>query len=221
MSLLDSTQPRKATLPRVLGPIDAFCVVVGCTIGSGIFLVPAKVAQAYRIQAGAFSDQDNARRAAAQLSAAGAATIEPLERGGTTLYRVILPGPADEAEAYANDILPRARGDGEHIRQEAEAYKVQVVNLAQGEANAFLPLLKSYEAAKDVTARRLYLESVDEVLKKASKVIVDTSGKGVSSVMPYMPVTELKAPAASPAPPPASPTGPPAAPAAPAQGASK
>jgi basic amino acid/polyamine antiporter, APA family len=45
MSLLDSTQPRKATLPRVLGPIDAFCVVVGCTIGSGIFLVPAKVAQ--------------------------------------------------------------------------------------------------------------------------------------------------------------------------------
>jgi membrane protease subunit HflK len=124
----------------------------------------------------------------------------------------------NEAEAYANDILPRARGDGEHIRQEAEAYKVQVVNLAEGEANAFLPLLKSYEAAKDVTARRLYLESVDEVLKKASKVIVDTSGKGVSSVMPYMPVTELKAPAAPPAAPQpaASPT-----PAAPAQGASK
>lgn len=124
----------------------------------------------------------------------------------------------NEAEAYANDILPRARGDGEHIRQEAEAYKVQVVNLAQGEANAFLPLLKSYEAAKDVTARRLYLESVDEVLKKASKVIVDTSGKGVSSVMPYMPVTELKALAVPPAPPQpaAAPT-----PAAPAQGASK
>ncbi len=127
----------------------------------------------------------------------------------------------NEAEAYANDILPRARGDGEHIRQEAEAYKVQVVNLAEGEANAFLPLMKSYEAAKDVTARRLYLESIDEVLKKASKVIVDTSGKGVSSVMPYMPVTELKAPAASPAPPQAAPAAPPAAPAAPAQGASK
>jgi rare lipoprotein A len=65
-------------------------------------LVPAMSASStYRIQAGAFSDQDNARRAAAQLASAGTATIEPLERGGTTLYRVILPGPADEAEAFA------------------------------------------------------------------------------------------------------------------------
>jgi len=119
----------------------------------------------------------------------------------------------NEAEAYANDILPRARGDAERIRQEAEAYKVQVENLAHGEADAFLPLMKSYEAAKDVTAWRLYLDSVDEVLKRSSKVIVDTSGKGVSSVMPYMPVTEFKPPAAA-----AAAT---AAPVAPAQGAAK
>ncbi len=123
----------------------------------------------------------------------------------------------NEAQAYANDILPRARGDAERIRQEAEAYKVQVVNLAQGEANAFLPLLKSYESAKDVTAWRLYLDSVDEVLKKASKVIVDTSGKGVSSVMPYMPVTEFK-PSAAPA---GAPFATPPAPPAPAPGATK
>ena len=110
----------------------------------------------------------------------------------------------NEAEAYANDILPRARGDAERTRQDADAYKIQVVNLAHGEADAFLPLLKSYETAKDVTAWRLYLDSVDEVLKKASKVIVDTSGKGVSSVMPYMPVTEFKQPASA-APPPPSP----------------
>jgi membrane protease subunit HflK len=109
----------------------------------------------------------------------------------------------NESEAYANDILPRARGEAERIRQEAEAYKVQIVNLAHGEADAFLPLLKSYEAAKDVTAWRLYLDSVDEVLKRASKVIVDTSGKGVSSVMPYMPVTEFKPPSAAVPPPPA------------------
>jgi rare lipoprotein A len=64
-------------------------------------VAPGVTAQAYRIQAGAFSDQDNARRAAAQLASAGTATIEPMERGGTTLYRVILPGPADEAEAFA------------------------------------------------------------------------------------------------------------------------
>ena len=133
----------------------------------------------------------------------------------------------NEAQAYANDILPRARGESERIRQEAEAYKVQVVDLAQGEANAFLPILKSYEAAKDVTARRLYLESIDEVLKKASKVIVDTSGKGVSSIMPYLPVSEFK-PAAQtslqPSPPASmqpSAAGTPAAASAPGQGAAK
>jgi modulator of FtsH protease HflK len=117
----------------------------------------------------------------------------------------------NEAESYANDILPRARGEAERIRQDAEAYRTQVVNLAHGEADAFLPLLRSYEEAKDVTAWRLYLDSVDEVLRKSSKVIVDTSGKGVSGVMPYLPVTEFKTPAAPPS----------AAASAPAQGAAK
>jgi membrane protease subunit HflK len=98
----------------------------------------------------------------------------------------------NEAEAYSNDILPRARGEAERIRQDAEAYRTQVVNLAQGEANAFLAVYGSYQAAKEVTSWRLYLESVDEVLKKATKVIVDTSGKGVSSVVPYMPLAESK-----------------------------
>ena len=106
----------------------------------------------------------------------------------------------NEAEAYANDVVPRARGEADHIRQDAEAYKVQVVNLAHGEAGAFVPLLRSYERAEDVTAWRLYLDSVDEVLRKASKVIVDTSGKGVSGVMPYLPVTEFKTPPAPPGP---------------------
>jgi membrane protease subunit HflK len=122
----------------------------------------------------------------------------------------------NEAEAYANDVLPRARGEAERIRQEAEAYRTQVVNLAHGEADAFLPMLKSYEAAKDVTAWRLYLDSIDEVLKKSSKVIVDTSGKGVSSVMPYLPVTEFKTPQ-----PTAQPSPPSAIAPAPAPGAAK
>ena len=56
---------------------------------------------AFRSQAGAFSNEGNAQRAAAQLSATGRATVEPIQRGGTTLYRVMLPGPVDEAEAYA------------------------------------------------------------------------------------------------------------------------
>ena len=96
----------------------------------------------------------------------------------------------NEAEAYANDIIPRARGETSNILQQAEAYKSQVVNLAEGEAKSFQSVYSSYAKAKEVTAWRLYLESVDEVLKKAGKVIVDTSGKGVSGIVPYMPMTE-------------------------------
>jgi modulator of FtsH protease HflK len=98
----------------------------------------------------------------------------------------------NEAESYANDILPRARGEVEHIRQEAEAYRTQVVNLADGDAKNFLSVYESYAAAKNVTAWRLYLESIDEVLRKSSKVILDSSAKGVSEVVPYMPLTEMK-----------------------------
>lgn len=96
----------------------------------------------------------------------------------------------NDAESYANDIIPRARGEASHISQEAEAYKTQAVNLAEGDAKSFLSVYQSYVQAKDVTSWRLYMESTDEVLKKASKVIIDTSGKGVSSVLPYMPISE-------------------------------
>ena len=96
----------------------------------------------------------------------------------------------NEAEAYANDVLPRARADADRTTQEANAYKSQVMNLAEGEANHFLSIYRSYAESKEVTAWRLYLESMDEVLKKASKVIIDSSGKGMSGVVPYMPLSD-------------------------------
>jgi membrane protease subunit HflK len=96
----------------------------------------------------------------------------------------------NEAESYANDIIPRARGEASHIMEEAQAYKVQAVDMAEGEAKSFLAVYQSYAQAKDVTSWRMYMESADEVLKKASKVIIDTSGKGVSSVVPYMSISE-------------------------------
>lgn len=99
----------------------------------------------------------------------------------------------NEAEAYANDVIPRARGEAARITQDAEAYKAQTVNLAEGDAKGFMSVYQSYAKAKDVTAWRLYLESVDEVLKKATRVIIDTSGKGVSGVVPYMPLAEKPA----------------------------
>lgn len=98
----------------------------------------------------------------------------------------------NEAEAYANDILPRARGQVEIINQEASGYKSQVVNLAEGEAKAFAAVYESYARSKDVTAWRLYMESMDEMLKKASKVVIDSSGRNVSGIVPYMPLSDQK-----------------------------
>lgn len=103
----------------------------------------------------------------------------------------------NEAEAYANDIIPRARGEASHIAQESEAYKSQVINLAQGDAKSFDLIYASYARDKDVTAWRLYLESVDDMLNKATKVIIDTSGKGIGGVVPYMPLTEKSKPDAA------------------------
>jgi membrane protease subunit HflK len=101
----------------------------------------------------------------------------------------------NDADSYTNDILPRARGEATRITQESEAYKTQVVNLAQGDAKSFLAVYSSYRQAKDVTAWRMYLDSIDEVLRKATKVIVDSSGKGMAGVVPYLPLTDKDKPA--------------------------
>ncbi len=98
----------------------------------------------------------------------------------------------NEAESYANDILPRARGEAERIRLDAEAYKAQTVNLAQGEAQNYAAIYQSYAQARDVTAWRLYLESVDAILRKSSRVIVDSSGKGAAPLAPFMPLSEIR-----------------------------
>jgi membrane protease subunit HflK len=98
----------------------------------------------------------------------------------------------NDAESYANDILPRARGEADRMNQEASAYKEQVVNVARGEIQSFIALYDAYRQAKDVTSWRMYLDSMDQVIKKSGKVIVDSSGKGMSGVVPYMPLSEGK-----------------------------
>ncbi|CAA7619476.1 Protease activity modulator HflK [Candidatus Terasakiella magnetica] len=98
----------------------------------------------------------------------------------------------NEAEAYRNDIIPRARGEVERIVQEAQAYREQVVDLAQGDAKRFLALYGAYKQAEDVTARRLYIETMEEILKGANKVIIDPAAKGAQGVVPYLPLPELK-----------------------------
>ncbi len=94
-----------------------------------------------------------------------------------------------EAEAYENRIVPVARGDAAKIVQDAEAYKEKVVKDAEGEAKRFIAVYDSYASAKDVTTRRLYLETMQEVLGKANIVLIDKNGQGV---VPYLPLPELK-----------------------------
>jgi len=96
----------------------------------------------------------------------------------------------NEAEAYANDIIPRARGEAERLTQEANAYKQEVVVRAQGEAQRFISVYDQFKLAKDVTRKRLYLETMEEVLRDKSKVIIDSeNGQGV---LPYLPLPELR-----------------------------
>ena len=99
----------------------------------------------------------------------------------------------NEAEAYRNDIVPRARGDALRMVQDAEAYKEQVVDLAQGEAKRFASVLGAYRLAQDVTARRMYLETMEEILHSATKIVVDpNASRNNQGVLPYLPLDPAK-----------------------------
>jgi membrane protease subunit HflK len=97
----------------------------------------------------------------------------------------------NEAETFANDILPRARGEAERLLQEAQAYRQEVVARSEGDAQRFLAVLNEYNNAKDVTQRRLYIETMEEVLRDMNKVVIDSSAEG-SGVVPYLPLPELE-----------------------------
>lgn len=94
------------------------------------------------------------------------------------------------AEAYSNDILPRARGAAARQLAEAEAYRERVIADAQGEAARFESLLAEYEAAPEVTRKRLYLETVEAVFRANAKVLVDT-GSGSGNNLVYLPMDKL------------------------------
>jgi modulator of FtsH protease HflK len=95
----------------------------------------------------------------------------------------------NEAEAYRNDILPRARGQQARTLQEAEAYRDQMVNRARGDAERFVSVYNAYKQARDVTAQRLYLETMEDVLGSAQKIIIDQdASKAGGGVIPYLPL---------------------------------
>ena len=93
-----------------------------------------------------------------------------------------------EADSYSNDILPRARGEASRRRQDAEAYRAQVVADAEGEADRFTQILAEYQKAPGVTRERLYIETLEEILRSSTKVLVDTEG---GNNMLYLPLDQL------------------------------
>jgi membrane protease subunit HflK len=100
-----------------------------------------------------------------------------------------------EADAYANRVLAGARGEAAQLLEQAEGYRAQVVNQAEGEASRFTAVLAEYSQAPDVTRRRLYLETMEQVLGDVDKIIVDSGiggENGGQGIVPYLPLNELR-----------------------------
>lgn len=97
---------------------------------------------------------------------------------------------SNEAQAYANKIVPEARGQASAITAQAMAYRSRIVEEARGQADRFSKVLEEYKHAPDVTRERLYLETMERVFAGMDKVIVD-QGKGEGAIQPYLPLDQL------------------------------
>ena len=118
---------------------------------------------------------------------------------GVQVTQVQLQKVDPPAQAYANRIIPEAKGEAERILQAAQGYRDKVVAESKGEADRFLKIYQQYKLAPDVTRQRMFLETMERVLGDTDKVIVDE--KAGSGVVPYLPLSEFtkKAPAQAPA----------------------
>ena len=96
----------------------------------------------------------------------------------------------NEAQTYANRVVPDARGRAAQILQTAEGYKQQAVAEAKGQSARFLNVYDEYKKAPDVTRQRIYLETMEHVLGGADKLIYD-NGNSAQGVVPYLPLNEL------------------------------
>lgn len=96
----------------------------------------------------------------------------------------------NEAQAYANDIIPKARGEAKKMILDAEAYKAEIIDRAEGEAKRFESILDAYKKAPDVTRQRLYIETLQDVLSKVDKVIVDASIS--DRILPFLSLEGMK-----------------------------
>lgn len=98
-----------------------------------------------------------------------------------------------QADAYANRVVAGARGESAQLLEEAEGYRAQTINEAEGEASRFLAVLGVYQDAPEVTRKRLYLETMEQVFGDVEKIILDNSiSESGQGVVPYLPLNELR-----------------------------
>jgi membrane protease subunit HflK len=98
----------------------------------------------------------------------------------------------NEAQTYANRVVPEARGRAAKITQDAEAYRAQTVADATGQTSRYLQIYDQYKKAPDVTRERMYLETMERVLGATDKTIIDTGPQGGTGVVPYLPLPGLQ-----------------------------
>jgi membrane protease subunit HflK len=114
--------------------------------------------------------------------------------------RADLERAQNEAQTYANRVVPEARGSAARVIQSAEAYREQTVAEAKGQTGRFNKIYEEYKKAPDVTRQRLYLETMERVFGGADKIIMDSGQGGGQGVVPYLPLPELRnRPATAPA----------------------
>ncbi|MBT4696435.1 MAG: FtsH protease activity modulator HflK [Alphaproteobacteria bacterium] len=97
----------------------------------------------------------------------------------------------NEANAYANKIVPEAQGEASKILRDSEAYQSQTVAEAEGQATRFVSIYSEYIQAKDVTRQRMFLETMEKVFGSMNKIIVDSNSVGGQGVVPYLPLNEI------------------------------
>jgi membrane protease subunit HflK len=97
----------------------------------------------------------------------------------------------NEAQTYANRVVPDARGRAAQITQAAEGYKQQAVAEAKGQSARFLKVYDEYAKAKDVTRERIYLETMERILGGSEKLVFDGGAAGTQGIVPYLPLGEL------------------------------
>lgn len=97
----------------------------------------------------------------------------------------------NRARAYREDILPKARGQAIQLIQNAEGYKESTVAKSTGDAERFNSIYESYVNGQEVTKQRIYIETMEDVLQNAQKIIIDNNGKG-QGVVPYLPLNDLQ-----------------------------